>query len=372
MSNNLYNFTLKTLSPIHIDDGKSYTPAEFVYSKAKFHGKNVKKTIKRIDLVKFYMSLNDDEKDKFLEDLTNPNFKLKSKDLKNRGKCLRYDCLDMTKTREKDIPIKEIHEHVKTSDKLYIPGSSIKGSIKTAIFYNLVNKNDIYRIQNILKNGYIIKREYNRFVDSYFSAPRGNSAQKSIFRFMQIPDTNNIINIPRIYESWTVMATPDVRKHEFYSVKGNKVRTFLEAIPKNKVFNSSINITYDSKFYKSLDVDDKKDILNIDNIKTSIFKFSRDLIEYEWDFADEYDIDYLYKFYKKISKLNTEDTPLLRIGSGSGLMGTTILMKIKEYDYERFSDIQKTFKKQYDYEFPKSRKITSQGEPFGWTQLNFK
>ena len=70
-------------------------------------------------------------------------------------------------------------------------------------------------------------------------------------------------------------------------------------------------------------------------------------------------------------KKNTVDAPLLKIGAGSGLMATSIAMKLKEYDPTSFDRVRNSFKRCYNFEFPKSRKGTKQGKPFGWVKLEF-
>lgn len=135
MSGESYDLHLTTLSPIHIGSGKSYSCCEFVPAKAKSKGQIVK-IIKRVNLTNYYSSLSDDRKDTFLASLTNSNFELKQFDKKIKKDFVRYQCIDNSRV---DF-INEVQEHIKTSDKLYIPGSSIKGAIRTAIFYNLLTK----------------------------------------------------------------------------------------------------------------------------------------------------------------------------------------------------------------------------------------
>lgn len=371
MESKIYKCKIKTLSPIHIGSGKDYGPSEYVKAKAKQKGNPVN-IIKRVDFAKFYATLDKNNQDRFLADLSNSNFRLEQRYPKFSKEFTRYNSIDKTKTEPTDIS-----EHIKTSDKPYIPGSSIKGSIKTAIFYKLFEINDTNDVHRLIKQGnrggFIDRRGYNKFIDSYFSAPRGNSAQTSIMRFLQIPDTTTI-KTPTIHEVVSVMAKERGRMpdgNQFYSRKGGTVRSFLETIDKGKSLTSDFTINYDKKIINKLKLSDKKDILDIDYIKKSIYEFSDDLIQYELDFADTYDISYLTKFYNKISKLNTQKTPLLRIGAGSGLMATTIGMKIKDYDDNLFEKIRGTFRKSYPFEFPKSRKVTKYGQPLSWVQLNF-
>lgn len=366
MSCESYDLRLTTLSPIHIGSGKSYSCCEFVPAKAKSKGQIVK-IIKRVNLTNYYSSLSDDRKDTFLASLTNSNFELKQFDKKIKKDFVRYQCIDNSRVDS----INEVQEHIKTSDKLYIPGSSIKGAIRTAIFYDLLNEEDMDKIGRDISSN----RRNNSFLSDgllkkHFTSGFGNDAQYNIFRFMQIADTTTT-NLPRIEQVLAVMATDDRRKNQFYSRHGKVVKSYLETIGANKNFKSSLTTTFDSNIYRKLKLEDKSEILDLNYLKDVLFKFSQDLIYYEMDFADKYDIDYLSKFYETLNKKNTVDAPLLKIGAGSGLMATSIAMKLKEYDPTSFDRVRKSFKRSYEFEFPKSRKVTKQGKPFGWVKLEF-
>lgn len=365
MSSESYDLHLTTLSPIHIGSGNTYGASEFVRAKAKSKGEIVKIT-KRINLSKYYSSLSDDKKDKFLASLTNPNFELAQFDKKIKKDFVRYQCFDNSKADY----INEIQEHIKTSDKVYIPGSSIKGAIRTAFFYDLLIEDDIENIGRRVSN----KRWENKKLDDgllnkYF-AGSGNSAQYNIFRFMQIADTN-ATNLPKIEQVLAVMASNGRRKNQFYSRNGNPVRSYLETIGTNKKFKSRLTTTFDNDIYRRLQLNDKSKILDLDYLKDVLFNFSQDLIDYELEFADNYDISYLTKFYKNLNKKNTNDAPLLKIGAGSGLMATSIGMKVKEYNPAAFERIRNSFRGSYPFEFPKSRKVTKAGKPLGWVKLEF-
>lgn len=327
MSCESYDLRLTTLSPIHIGSGKSYSCCEFVPAKAKSKGQIVK-IIKRVNLTNYYSSLSDDRKDTFLASLTNSNFELKQFDKKIKKDFVRYQCIDNSRV---DF-INEVQEHIKTSDKLYIPGSSIKGAIRTAIFYDLLTEDDMDKIGKDISSN----RRNNSFLSNdllkkHFTSGFGNDAQYNIFRFMQVADTTTT-NLPRIEQVLAVMATDDRRKNQFYSRHGKVVKSYLETIGANKNFKSSLTTTFDSNIYRKLKLEDKSEILDLNYLKDVLFKFSQDLIYYEMDFADKYDIDYLSKFYETLNKKNTVDAPLLKIGAGSGLMATSIAMKIKEYE----------------------------------------
>lgn len=229
MSCESYDLRLTTLSPIHIGSGKSYNCCEFVPAKAKSKGQIVK-IIKRVNLTNYYSSLSDDRKDTFLASLTNSNFELKQFDKKIKKDFVRYQCIDNSRV---DF-INEVQEHIKTSDKLYIPGSSIKGAIRTAIFYNLLTEEDMDKIGKDISSNRRINSLSDGLLKKYFTSGFGNNdAQYNIFRFMQVADTTTT-NLPRIEQVLAVMATDDRRKNQFYSRHGKVVKSYLETIGANK------------------------------------------------------------------------------------------------------------------------------------------
>lgn len=245
MSCESYDLRLTTLSPIHIGSGKSYSCCEFVPAKAKSKGQIVK-IIKRVNLTNYYSSLSDDRKDTFLASLTNSNFELKQFDKKIKKDFVRYQCIDNSRV---DF-INEVQEHIKTSDKLYIPGSSIKGAIRTAIFYNLLTEEDMDKIGRDISSN----RRNNSFLSNdllkkHFTSGFGNDAQYNIFRFMQVADTTTT-NLPRIEQVLAVMATDDRRKNQFYSRHGKVVKSYLETIGANKNLEEQLLRIFDSWFLK--------------------------------------------------------------------------------------------------------------------------
>ena len=372
----VFNCEAKVLSPIHIGSGEKYTASEYVKSKAKTKKGTILNTIKRIDVSRYYLNLDDNQKDEFLRDLSNPNFDLGQFDKKISNDYRRY--LAINKSKSDISPNQEITESIKTLDKSYVPGSSIKGAIKSAILYGLIDDDAVETISRKLigNRNRVQNREYNKFMSDFFSTRSiRNSAQADIMKFLQVTDTSTIKS-PYIYDILTVMAAFRKGHHEYYSRNRNTrapTLSFLETIPAGSKLSFDIIDGYSPLIHKK-DYENKKDLIDINKIKKSIFIFSKSLINNELEFADDYNIDSLYKFYSRIEKQNSMDAPLLKIGAGSGYLATTVNLKIKKYDpylYDKIAD--GTRGKNYDYEFPKSRKITQNGgNPLGWVQLSFK
>lgn len=369
-----YDVGIKTLSPVHIGSGESYNASEYVSGKAK--GKNgILPTFKRINLSKFFLSLDDDKKDDLINSLSEPNFSLKSFNDKIPNDFRIYTSYDRCK--EKIRPNQEIEENIKTLNEIYIPGSSLKGAIKSALLFNSISQDDIPRIINdVIKGNRVNRGGYENFINDIFSSNSfRNKAQGSIMKFMQVADSNTT-KIPAVYDVVSVMAN-DMGKNQLYK-RGTIVRSFLETIPPNKKLKTKLTTNFNDKTYSRLNLSGKNKFLNINYIKKSIYNFSKAYIDHEIEFANEYGINYLSKFYDDIKDKNTLVSPLLKIGAGSGFLATTIALRIKEYDEFGFGDYfekvrKSTLRKSYDFEYPKSRKIISKGgKPLGWVQLTFE
>lgn len=368
---------IKVLSPVHIGSGEKYTASEYVKSKVKTKKGNILNIIKRMDVSRYFLSLDDDKKDDFLRDLSNPNFNLKGFDSKIPNEYVKYRSIDKIK---KDIaPTQEITEAIKTLNELYIPGSSIKGAIKSAVLYKELDDemiSDIYRnvVQN---NGRVNNRSYGKFMNKIFTSNKAPTpAQGDIMKFLQVSDSTTIKS-PTIFDVATIMASFRLGHSEFYSRNKRThepTLSFLETINKGNNLSFDIMNNYDYDVFKRLGLDNKKHLIDIDNIKKSIFIFSKALINHEIEFSQDYDISYLEKFYRKLENQNTPESPVLKVGAGSGFLSTTVGLKIKKYDYRLFEKIRDgTRGKTYEYSFPKSRKITQAGGmPLGWIQLSFE
>lgn len=368
---------VQVLSPVHIGSGERYTASEYIPSKAKTKKGNILNIIKRIDVSNYFLSLDDDKKDDFLADLSNPNFDLKSFDKKIPNEYTKYRAIN--KSKKEIVPTQEITEAIKTLNELYIPGSSIKGAIRSAILYYELDDDLISNISRFVINnqGRVNRRNYTKWMNDIFTSNKAPTpAQGDIMKFLQVSDSTTIKS-PTIYDVATVMASFRIGHNEFYSRNKRThepTLSFLETIARGNNLTFELNNNYDYEVFRKLGLENKKHLIDFDNIKKSIFIFSKALINHEIEFAQDYDINYLEKFYRNIEKQNSIDSPLLKVGAGSGFLSTTVGLKIKKYDerlYDKIAD--GTRGKNYDYAYPKSRKITQTGGlPLGWVKLSFE
>ena len=359
-----YKVNLKAITPVFIANGKSYTHSEFLHTKVQ-SGEKKYNSISRYDIFDFYKDLPEERTDEFIEKLSKPNFNLKTFEAKIDKRYRRYLAIN----RSDNVHLSEVQEAIKTMDELYIPGSSIKGSIRSVLMYNNVDSSNIPN--NIINNRRINSKAYNQMVNNFFSAKKGNSAQTSIMKYLRISDTSTSKQ-PEIHDLVTIKARP-AGNFEYHSKhNGKPIHTYAETIGQGKKLSFILNNEVHDDVLQRLGIPNKKHLISLKNIKESIYNFSSDLLEHEIDFARKYRHNDLLKNYKSIAKFNDPDAPLLKIGSGSGFLATTLGLKIKKENNYLYEQIRQSFRKSYQYEFPKSRKITAKGRPLGWVKLDFE
>ena len=347
--------TLQVITPVHIGNGLKYGPQEFYTGKAKKDGEKI---FGRVDVSRFYSNLDDDLRDKFIHNLSTPDFRLDSiKEFKRTArKSVRYKGFLKTDSSE----VKEVSEHIKTLDELYIPGSSIKGSIRTALLYEHLSGDELNKISQAVSRKR--QRDLKNIIDSFFASDGRDAAKKSIMRFLEVTDTTTC-KIPELYSLRVLTVSGNSYSYKSFPI-------YMEFMPKRKL-EFEMNFTYNG-MYDRIGLGNKRRLVNPETIKESLYTFSRDYIEHERKFASRYGVRFLKKIYGKLEEKNSPDAPLMRIGHGSGFLATTIGLRFKEDDPMTYESIRK-FKRgrSYRYEFPKTRKLIGGRIPPGWVKVIF-
>lgn len=349
---------LETLSPVHIGNGEKYSSAEFISAGSSIH---------RMDINEIYKILDEKEKKQFITSLENERFRL---DDFIREKKIPYDRVKVYSIEKKGSNPFEIKEHIKTGLKGYVPGSSVKGALKTAVLSAFVGKNEINTISNIFDIRDFKRRNYDiqHFMEGIFSSGDKRSSYSDFMRFIEISDFMPI-NKLAVFE---VRSLEVGEKKGWYWYERNYavVKTFCESIKAGEKMEGDIRFTYRENMHRSLGLNGKSEILNLDDIKGFVHAFSSNLINYELSFSNKYGIDFLTEFYENLKKLNTLDSPVIKIGHGSGFLGTTIGIDIKK-DPEVFEKVRKSLRgRSYEFEYPKTRLIVLEEKmPMGWCKI---
>lgn len=339
----MYNFRLKTLTPIHIGNGKKLSN-NFDYL--------IKGT--EINVVSFdgYISNiaeSEDEISKlesYIETLEKGNsiFDLIRKPTYEE---IKYSVILNTKTPNPKV--REIAEQIKTvlNEKgeygAYIPGSTVKGFIRLAIFYKILKEN-----ANLVNCDEGIKRTEERIL----SAKLQNQTLK-LMTYFKVADSEPI-------------STKNLEVRNII-ITNNKVSEFAEVIKKDTEIKISIE---DKDFQEKLGKLNLKSkyLETIENWKNACYEFSKSIIEYEKEFFKKKGLVKLQNFYEEyLEKENRPESPLLRIGKYKGKISQTLVLLYKK-DEKRYGCLFEDKKRKND-PLPKTRRITEDYLPLGWVKL---
>ena len=360
-------YSLKILSPLHIGNGFNISPMEYVIDD-KFY---------RINMDSLFRD-REFNTEEFIENAKMGSFYLGEfyGDIAKRHK--EY-VIDISNSAEKSLRQRksEIREFIKTGGNIYIPGSSIKGAIRTALLWYILKENeDLYfkmeeYLQKIIREK--TERPNKKYVDNEIEKiVFGREPTHDLLKGLSVSDTNTAsCNNLRIDEV-RILTT---RKYG-YGWKGFNI--ILETLKIGTKFN--IEIKKDEFFVredvsKKLGFDDK--VIYLDNLKDICNDYNKDFIDYELTFLKKYNdgnLDEIIKFYENLGE---EDGFLLHISWGAGWHGMTVGRLINENLFESLRKMYRLGKRRneprYVKPFPKTRRIIFEDEkpkyPLGWIKL---
>ena len=245
-----------------------------------------------------------------------------------------------------------IKENLKTNSESFIPGSTIKGAVRNALLYSDLNLGQV-------RNKQVSKEVKNK-----------EKSLNRMMNFIQFSDSFNTIKEPTIYGVESI----GTNKNTF---------SFFETIGKDNSFELEYRNTFNSSVHSFRDLNGMD--LSIESIFEKLYEFSEDLIKEEIRFIEEevtyndrfyHEVDDVkfYEFYEILKEENEENSPLLRIGQGSGALTVSQLLNIKNSrsprDFTAFRNHNHLGRRK-EYDFPKTRKlVVNTLEPLGWVKLS--
>lgn len=192
---------IETLTPVHIYNGKKLSPyTDYIYENGKIYYIDVNRLNEKIlsnDML-FENYINEIKKIK-----SNTRDKFTLKKLFNKYK-LKTEEYSIAKFDVFGHPgHNEIHEIIKTNNKPYIPGSSIKGAIRTCLLFDYL-QNINYDYEKIKKLSFIEKKG-NQYIGQDVFRRQVNNIQSDIMKFIHVTDTKAIsISNMKIYKEFLV------------------------------------------------------------------------------------------------------------------------------------------------------------------------
>ena len=281
-----------------------------------------------------------------------------------------------------------------------LPGSSIKGAVRTAVLSWLIEKNNSIAkevLSNYKKRTPSARWKLRDFQtleriisNKYFNGTDKPNANKDIFRFLQITDaefeygtigTNvKILNLQR--NGWDFKNRGDQIVEAIGAGSETDIRIKINnELLKNNIENNTISKRVDVSFLSSVE-----DIFQIVNQHTEdLLNREIDMWETELDETslsnevteplNDY-VDNLRELRDDLNELDGKKEAILRIGGNTGwdfITGAWIKNNSDLLSDDEWEKLYKQLNKGRDVDiFPKTRKIDEDGDLFGFVKLELK
>ncbi len=268
----------------------------------------------------------------------------------------------------------------------YIPGTEIKGALRTCLLSTLLLENTHYdtlkgKIENfrrVFYSGDLPKkkmeelRKISSSLEDEIFRGKKKDAKFDLLKFIQVSDSN--------------AASIDNLRIETTQSLGSRgyTKTSIEAITKGEKFSFQIFIherlrDSDKWVLEKLGLDKEYLIkmLDVDMLLEASYIRSKTILEEEKKYPYPANVQ---NQIKELKELNQKDSPLLRLGSGQGFLSTTVDIHVKTRDPELFNGAIRegvSFQRRWRTQkgnFPKTRRVVidTRGNAvslLGWIKL---
>lgn len=265
----------------------------------------------------------------------------------------------------------------------YIPGTEIKGALRTSLLYALLADDKNYdwlrdslsRFRAFFRSGASPRKKVKEFskiaggLEGKLLRGGGNKddAKFDFFKLVQISDS--------------ISAATDCLQIEAIQSLGTQryTRTLVETVTRGSEFASSIAIAEDSWILQRLGLERLAEWLSIPGLLKASFIRSRDILEEEASYFQNY--QGIPQLIAQLQQENQPHSPLLRLGQGQGLLGTTINLQLKKHHDEQLYEeairegvsFQRRWRTQRG-NFPKTRRVVidlrnTPKQLLGWVKL---
>lgn len=358
------NIILTTLTPIHIGSGqKNLREVDFLLFDPE--GETGQQELVMLDPDKVLHIIGVGQVDQWVSCVDNQSglydlLKQRKSDLVPEDVSLRILAVQHRGMDDKSNLHEQLHDGM---GRPLLPGSSIKGAIRTALFAHFINKNDGDDARNLR----------NTFSDTFLTRKYfGEDPNHDIMRLLRIGDA-------------TFHTTASARS-ETINMKGNdwtvdkRFTQFIEIIPQNEstVFSLQFDeVTERNAREKGYFKVDTK-VLHRTELFRLINQHTRNLIEREIKYWNEQgEPDVLGYYLEKLQDISTtirqctSSECVLRLGWGTGFRNMTGDWHINMTDDDYYELIRKLRPRHpEDMPFPKSFRVLADGTPLGFIKLS--
>lgn len=403
---------LITLTPIHIGSGETLKSLSYITDKNSLYVLNIDK---------FFALLSEDQRKKYLQwidpiidnlarldekiNQAKNNWNLK-RQLQNQRRELesRLSIGWFIKERLQQNPVNfakgclayqiifssppgrvGFKTHLKDpNNRVYIPGTEIKGAIRTSLLYSLLKDRENYEIlrkslkdfSSFFKGGASPREKIKRLtkiadaqsengLERKFLRGKEKDAKYDLLKLINISDTSSVSLTQLQISTIRVVGTP------------RNIKIWAETINPYTEFHFTLKV-HKKIFLNKLGLGRLKDWLSISKLFEACYFRSKEMLEEEEKyFVGEKNI---LETISKLKKENHPNAPLLRLGWGQGFLGTTIGLKVKQNDPDLYDEAIRegvSFARRWRTQranFPKTRRVIIDGignaiSLLGWVKL---
>lgn len=272
----------------------------------------------------------------------------------------------------------------------YIPGSSLKGSIRTALFTDMLRINQTL-IKNLNPHQFkdkvlmqkLMATTEERDLEINQREEKGNkkTSNKDIFRFLHVGDIHFITT------QAIMVKTMNLKKNNW--TEDHSLSQWTECIPEGEVTDFRINFADDTLFSKNKNQKIQKaqtetigkgvDLLRQSELLPIINNHTLNLLKHEQDFIQQENDTHLDLYAEQIEKLidQTEQCKegecVLRLGKHSGFLFMTGGWQEELMEKDQYNQLKRHVrhgKRTPDHlPLPKTRRFTAGGMPLGFIKL---
>ena len=372
-------YQLKTITPVHIGTGETLSQIDGFYDNGRWH---------RIDIDAVLAAVPESDLNRLTIAMGQRDFQW--------GRYLPTDqpSASYTLPCPEDPQETEIREVIKDVFRCpMIPGSSIKGAIRTALLWGFIDDDDpeaqeaFKHSVNYLKEQLQRRPNQNWVGQGIERRVLGKDPNHDLMRVVQVSDTAPIpIEALEMGVAWTVTLNRDgelIQKRE-----GNReYKTFVEQIRADQTFDFSIKIDkslFGQREKRELGYSDRQEQVVCEELAEVCNFVAKGLADEEAKFYDYYRLPELANFYESLSNQIEGLSAggfVLPIGWGTGYLAKTVTQLLTGDDEDLMMKLRRHYRlgrsrsggDYYDDEFPKTRRVLYDRQrpksPLGWVQI---
>ena len=347
---------VEIISPLHIGSGRELMPSDFVVRGDKIYVIDADKVFNELIKIGVYDLL---EFEKYPMEGIIEKYNLNLEDVSLYS--IKFEC-------EKAKESMGIREFIKCNNKPFIPATSVKGAIRTALMYYVLKENDVLLEEGIKMALKTSPKKADDYLEAkifgYVEDRRGlrHDGKFDILRALIIRDSG-LIDLDKLKVKLVEIVNNSrsipIRCEVLEDVKIEMDMFIDYDLLKNFDFNGEIdNINFDEKLLKNAIREFANDL--IDAELSEIYKFGR----YK---------DKVRDFYINLKQRIKNGDLLLRLGWGVSYYGVSIGLLLR--GHPKFYALRKKFglgrnpKKGFLVNsFPSTRRVCN-SQPMGWVRL---